>query len=215
MVKNWYLYRYLEKEDKETEDSVCISLNYLGFMFRLGISMQDNKNTSRRIISILFLYTNILFRLGKKDKVEEANGGRTGIVSWGWKLFRAAKDVPFAVFLPSKPGVESGPWSSALLIQGTFGAPAGAAASSRSPDFSARSPGRQRAAASAPPLRCVTQTDTTTMNGTIQTRCNTWQLWTPPSKKLFYWWQNIRENLWSHRNKLTHKKWLETFFNFI
>ncbi len=121
---------------------------------------------------MLFLYTNIiLFRLGKKDKVEEANGGRTGIVSGGWKLFRAAKDVPLAVFLSSKPDVEPGPWSGALLIQGTFGASAGAAASSRSPDSPARSPGRQRAAAaSAPPLRCVTQTNTTTMNGTIRTR---------------------------------------------
>lgn len=109
--------------------------------------------------------------------MEEANGGRTGIVSGGWKLFCAAKDVPLAVFLPSKPGVESGPWSSALLIQGTFGAPAGAAASSRSPDSSARSPGRQRAAAaSAPPLRCATQTNATAMNGAIRTRCNTWQL---------------------------------------
>lgn len=109
--------------------------------------------------------------------MEEANGGRTGIVSGGWKLFRAAKDVPLAVFLPSKPGVESGPWSSALLVQGTFGAPAGTAASSRSPDSSARSPGRQRAsAASAPPLRCATQTNATAMNGAIRTRCDTWQL---------------------------------------
>lgn len=129
-----------------------------------------------------FFYTNIiLFPLGKKkkkkkDEVEEANGGRTGIVSGGWELFCAAKDVPLAVFLPSKPGVEPGPWSSAVLIQGTLGAPAGAAASSRSPDSPARSPGRQRAAASAPPLRRAVQTNAAAMNAAIRTRCNTWQL---------------------------------------
>ncbi len=64
-----------------------------------------------------------------------------------------------------------------------------------------------------PPLSGVfTQTDTTTMNGTIQTRCKYMAALNSTIKKLFYWWQNIRENFTKPQKQTDTQKVIRDIF---
>lgn len=84
--------------------------------------------------------------------MEEADGGGSRTISGGRELLGPAEDVSLPVLLPTKPGVQLGPWSGPLPVQGPLGAPAVPAETPGSPDPAARPAGGRRAA-SAPHVR--------------------------------------------------------------